>query len=72
MTASSSPNKRLKQPAVGVEAGGIKNRVLGSEKLRQGCFELLVDVLRAANEAHTRHPEAMLSSASFAAAMSAG
>ena len=59
MTASSAPEQRFEQAAVGVEAGGIKNRVLRPEKFRQRGFQFLVNVLRAANETHARHAETM-------------
>ncbi len=44
--------QRLEHTAVGIEAGGIKNGVVGMEKLADSLLQLLVDVLRAADEAH--------------------
>src|SRR5690606_41705066 len=43
--------QRLEQPAVGVEAGGVEDRVLGAEETGDGLLELLVQVLRS--EEHT-------------------
>ena len=43
MTASSAPEQRLEQAAVGVEAGGIEDGVLGAEPGRELVLELLVD-----------------------------
>ena len=51
------PEQRLEKPAVRIERARIKNRLLRAEKLRQRGFQFLVNILRAANEAHTRHPE---------------
>ena len=51
--------QRFEQAAVGIEAGRVKNRVLGPEKFCQRGFEFLVNVLRAANEAHAGHAEAV-------------
>ena len=48
----------LKHTAVGIEASGIENGVFGLKVVADGGLELLVDVGRAANEAHTRHAEA--------------
>src|SRR5690606_22802105 len=50
----------LEEPAVGVEARRIENRVLGAEERRQPPLELLVDVLRAADEADRAEAEAVL------------
>jgi hypothetical protein len=47
--------QRFEQPAIGVEAGGIKDRVLHPEKRRNPRLELLVLLLRAADEAHRGH-----------------
>ena len=44
--------ERAEQTTVGVEAGSVEDGVLGLEILRDGSLELLVDVLRAADEAH--------------------
>ena len=48
----------LEQAAVGVEAGAVQDRVLGSEKLTDAFLKLLVDGLGAADEAHRGQPEA--------------
>ena len=50
--------QRLEHAAVGIEASGIENGVLGLEILADGLFQLLVDVLRATDKPHTRHAEA--------------
>ena len=42
------PKQRLKQTAVGVEAGGIEDGVVGACELCDAALELLVDLLRAA------------------------
>ena len=47
--------ERLEYAAVGVEAGRIQDRIFRVEEIRNGLFEALVDVLRAANEAHRAH-----------------
>ena len=44
--------QRLKQAAVGVEAGRIEDRVVHAQKLRNLALKLLVHALRAADEAH--------------------
>ena len=44
--------------AVGVEAGGVEDRILRSEIVGDGLLELLVDILAAADEADRRHAEA--------------
>ena len=49
----------LKQTAVGVEAGGVQNRVFHSEEVRQLLLKLLVAVLGTADEAHGGHAEAV-------------
>jgi hypothetical protein len=51
--------QRLEQAAVGVEAGGIEDGVLGAEEFGDLLFQLLVQILRAADEAHRRHAEAV-------------
>ena len=51
--------QRLVQAAVGIEAGGVEDGVLGAEELRDLRFQLLVQVLRAADEAHAGHAEAV-------------
>ena len=50
--------ERLEHTAVSVEASGIEDGVLRLEVVADGCLELFVDVLRAADEAHARHAEA--------------
>ena len=45
----------LEDTAVGVEAGGVENGVLGVEEAADGGLQLLVDVLGAADEAHAGH-----------------
>ena len=55
MTASSGPRQRLEEAAVGVEAGGVEDRVLGAEKPADLCFELLVNLLCAADETDACH-----------------
>ena len=52
------PKQRLKQTAIGVEAGGIEDGVVGACELCDAALELLVDLLRAADEAHRRKAEA--------------
>ena len=51
--------QRLEQPAVGVETGRIQDRVLGMEEIGDHLFELLVDVLRAADKADAAHAVAV-------------
>ena len=46
------PEQRLEDPAVGVEAGGEEDGVGEAEEGRQAPFQLPVQVLRAADEAH--------------------
>ena len=65
--------QRLEQPAVGVEAGGVEDRVVGAEELAERCLELLVDVLRAADEADGRQAVAPVGRApAWAAATTSG
>ena len=45
--------------AVRIEAGGVKDRIFGAEIVGDRFFELLVDVLRAADKAHRRHAVAV-------------
>ena len=52
--------ERFEHTAIGIEASGIENGVLRLEVVADGCLELLVDVLRAADEAYARHAEASL------------
>src|SRR3546814_12532525 len=51
--------QRLEQAAVGIEAGGVEDRVFGAEELGDGAFQLLVQILGAADEAHRSHAEAV-------------
>ena len=51
--------QRFEQAAVGVEAGGVEDGVLGAEEFGDLRFQLLVQVLRAADEAHRGHAEAV-------------
>lgn len=46
---------RLEDAAVGVEAGGVEDRVLLAEEGREAGLQLLVHLLRAADEADGRH-----------------
>ena len=52
--------QRLEHAAIGIECRRIQNRVFHSEKIRQRALQLLVDGLRAANEAHRRQPVTVL------------
>ncbi len=54
------PQERLEEAAVRVEARAVEDRVLGAEEFRDAALELAVHVLGAADEAHRRHPIAML------------
>ncbi|GGQ79065.1 hypothetical protein GCM10010195_38520 [Kitasatospora griseola] len=45
----------LEDAAVGVEAGGVEDRVLLAEEVGQSLFQFLVHVLGAADEADGRH-----------------
>ena len=58
MMASSSPSSGSNTPAVGVEAGGVQDGVLRAEEGGDLALQFLVDVLRAADEAHRRQAEA--------------
>ena len=49
----------LEDPAVSVKAGGVEDGVFGVEVAGDGLLELLVDVLRTADEADGAHPEAV-------------
>ena len=57
--------QRFEQAAVGVEAGGVKNRVFCAEEFGQCRLQLLVDVLCAADEADPGHAEAVSVERSF-------
>jgi len=52
--------KGLEDPAIGVEAGSVENRVISLQELRDLLFQLFVDVLRAADEPNRAHPIAPL------------
>ena len=52
--------QRLEDAAVGVEAGGEQDGVLGAEELRDPALQLQVQVLRAADEPDAGHAEAAL------------
>ena len=47
----------LEHTAVSVETSCIEDRVLGAKVLSNSCFELLVNILCAANKTHRRHTE---------------
>ena len=49
--------QRLEQATVGIEAGGVEDGVLGTEERGDLRLQLLVQILRAANEAHAGHAE---------------
>jgi hypothetical protein len=49
----------LEQAGVGVEAGGIQDGVIRLQKAGDCLLQLLVQVLRSADEAHRRHTEAV-------------
>src|SRR5436189_171906 len=51
--------QRLEHAAVGVEAGGVEQRVLGAEEGRDLLLQRLVQVLGAADEAHRGEPVAV-------------
>jgi len=51
--------QRFEQATVGVEAGGVEDGVLGAEEVGDGLFQLLVQVLGAADEAYRGHAEAV-------------
>src|SRR5262245_44512505 len=52
---------RLEQPAVGVPARRIEDGVILAEEACDGAFQLLVQILSAANEAYRRQPIAVAS-----------
>ena len=52
--------QRFEHAAIGIEAGCIENGVFGLEIVADGLLQLLVNVLRAADETHARHAEAAL------------
>jgi len=47
--------QRLKQTAVGIETGGVEDRILGSQEPAQPLLELFMHILRAADEPNRRH-----------------
>ena len=51
--------ERLEEPAIGIEARSVEDGVLGVEVTGDGLLQLLVQILRAADEAHRAHAEAM-------------
>ena len=51
--------QRFKQASVCIEAGTVENRVLGTEKLTDSLFQLLVQILRTTNKPHRGHAIAM-------------
>ncbi len=51
--------QRLEQAAIGVEAGAVEDRVLHAEKAGNARLQLLVLLLRAADEADRRHAVAI-------------
>ena len=53
------PQQGLEQAGVGIEAGGIEDRILHPEKAGEALFERLVLLLGAADEAHRSHPVAI-------------
>ena len=50
--------QRLENTAVGIEARGVENRILGTEVVRYGLLKLLVYILTSADETYRRHSEA--------------
>ncbi len=56
ITASSGPRRVFEHAAaVGVEAGGVEDRVLLAEERGEPGLQFLVHLLGAADEAHGRH-----------------
>ncbi len=51
--------QRFEQAAVGIEAGRVEDGVFGAEELGDAAFQLLVQVLGAADEAYRGHAEAV-------------
>ena len=64
--------QRFEEAAIGIEAGGVEDRVFGAEELAEPLFEILVRFLRAADEAHAARPYPQRSSAACAAAITSG
>ena len=59
MTASCSSSSVSNSAAVGVEARGVQDRVVGAEERAQPLLELSCGALRAADEPHRRHAVAV-------------
>ena len=55
ITASSRPSSVSNSPPFASKQRGIEDRVFHPQKAAQPLFELLVDALRAADEAHGGH-----------------
>ena len=51
------PQEGLEEPSVGVETRGVEDRVIRAQKVGDSCFELLVNVLRTADEPDGCHAE---------------
>ena len=51
--------QRLEEPAVGVEAGDVQDRIVGAEEAADLLLELFVYILRAADEAYAAHAVAV-------------
>src|SRR5207249_9830369 len=47
--------ERVKEDSVRVETGAVEDGVAGAEERRDGSFEILVEVLRPADESHGGH-----------------
>src|SRR4029079_1012220 len=47
--------QNLEEASVRIEARTVKNRVLGPKKCTDRAFEVVMDFLRAADEAHRGH-----------------
>ena len=60
MIASCFVEQRLEHAAIGVETGGEHDRVVLAQVLGDRLFELAMQRLRAADEAHRGHAEAEL------------
>ncbi|SPX45653.1 Uncharacterised protein [Klebsiella pneumoniae] len=57
--------QRFKQAAVGVETGGVEDRVFHTEEIGQLLLQLLMRILGAADEAYRGHPETVAVHAGF-------
>ena len=51
--------QRLEKSTIGIEAGGVKNGVFGTEKFGNRRFQPLVQILRATDEPNRCHAESM-------------